>query len=76
MDLEKIMEQLRRDRLIICPHCGYEHHDPEMLQGLITYHGEEEPQEVYCYQCDKTFFVNEHVSRTFEEKKTIEEFDL
>ena len=76
-EIEKELEEMRKERCIICPHCGHEHDpsfDPEMLSGLVTYHGDEPPQEFQCQSCEKTFFVQEHVRRTFEEKKTLEEF--
>lgn len=79
IDLEKIREQFRKDKLIICPFCGKEHDpsdDPDILQGLVTYWGEEDPQEFYCYSCEKTFLVKEQVSRKFIEKKTMKEFNL
>lgn len=79
INLDKLMEEWKKKRSIICPHC--EHiHDPsidyEILEGLITYHGEDDPVEFTCYHCDKAFFVKEHVERVFEVKKTMKEFDL
>ena len=79
MNIEKIMEKRRKDRLIICPYCGYEHDISqhwEVMGSVVTYHGEEEPQEFTCQNCDEDFFVQEHVERTFEAKKTMKEFDL
>lgn len=79
IDLEKVMEKWRKDRLIICPYCGYEHNISqhwESMGKVVTYHGEDIPQEFTCQSCDKDFFVQEHVERTFESKKEMEEFDL
>lgn len=78
IDVEKLRERLRKERLVICPHCGYEHDSSqhfECMGKLVTYHGEEEPQEFTCQECFKVFFVKEHVERIFEEKKTMEEFE-
>ncbi len=78
IDFDKLKEKWRKERCVICPYCGYEH-DPaddfEMFSRIVTYHGEEEPQEFGCRKCPKLFFVKEYVERTFEEKKTKEEFE-
>jgi len=77
-EIDKLVEEFRRQRSIVCPYCEESHSldsDSEIFEGLITYHGEEAPQEFTCQTCDRTFFVKEHVARTFEEKKTREEFE-
>lgn len=80
MDIEKLKEEWRKKRSIICPYCGYIHDpsslDPDVLLWLVTYHGEDPPQEFYCDSCEESFYVQERVERTYEEKKTLKEFDL
>ena len=79
LDLKEFREKWRKDRCIICPYCKYEHDVSqhwEVMGRLVTYHGNEDgPVEFTCQSCDKNFFVKEWVERTFEEKKTVEEFD-
>ncbi|GAH27503.1 unnamed protein product, partial [marine sediment metagenome] len=49
----------------------------EVMGKVVTYHGGEDgPVEFTCQHCDKDFFVQEHVERTFVEHKTEKEFDL
>ncbi len=78
IDLDKFREKWRKERCVICPYCEHEH-DPqrefESFSRLVTFHGEEEPQRFICQVCGEEFFVKEWVDRTFEEKKTMKEFD-
>lgn len=77
--LNRITEEQRKAKIIICPHCEYEHdssRDPELLEGHVTYWGEDDAQGFCCYMCGKDFFVKEHVKRTFESKKILKEFEL
>ena len=50
---------------IRCPACSYLF-DPEDSSGLITYHGENGPQDVECPNCETAMSITEHVSRTYE----------
>ena len=65
LDLEQILEMYRRDREIHCPHCG-ELHPNDDFQYPVTYWGEDDPVELTCYECEKTFLVKEHIERTYE----------
>ena len=75
--LEMIDEQFKtwkESQEIKCPHCNrviYKSgnpHDVDM-EDLITYFGEECPQEMECYFCEETFTVQEFVERTFKVTK-------
>lgn len=61
---------------IECPHCetnlGLESFD---LRGLVTYWGEDGAVELECDNCEKTFFVEEHVRRYWGVAKTKEEIE-
>lgn len=48
---------------VICPHCGYAHVDPEFFCGITSYHGEDGPRSVTCWECGKDFVVIEVVAR-------------
>lgn len=78
MNLEQKMTEIEKNESIICPYCGFVHKyedDPELFYGLVTYYGEEEPQEFECSECEATFIVEEHVQRTFETKKLEDDED-
>ena len=56
---------------IKCPHCGDYYYRPggdtECLQHLVTYYGAEDgPVEIECDVCEKTFWVEERVERTYD----------
>lgn len=53
------------DREIICPYCKTEQSQDEKY-GHISYHGEDSKRKIQCEECDKEFWVEEFVSRTFE----------
>jgi len=63
------MEQFDHDRKIFCPHCGteYKFEPCDGGEDLVTYWGESNAVEIECLNedCEKTFFVTEHVNRTF-----------
>ena len=63
---------------IKCPHCeeeqNYEVCDGE-LSEVITFWGEEGAKEFECNHCEKNFFINEFLMRTFEVAKTEDDFD-
>ena len=54
---------------IECPHCGNNAVDFENLEGIVSYWGEGGADERVCGDCDKTFFIKEVVSRSFEVAK-------
>lgn len=62
---DKIFEQMRKDEEIDCPYCGYIH-EGEDTYDHITYHGEDPAKEMDCSNCDKPFWVQETVRRTYE----------
>lgn len=63
------MELYHHERKIWCPHCGEEYNfEPCDGDGaLVTYWGEGPAIERECSNedCEKTFYVTEHVDRTF-----------
>lgn len=59
-----IAEQQAREEAQ-CPACKYVF-DPEDLDGLVTYYGEDGPQDVCCPNCEASLTVNETVTREFE----------
>lgn len=61
---------------IHCPWCGKEYICDEGDEDLITYWGDGDIQEVLCYHCDKTFYVNEYVERTFKSGKVIKDYSV
>jgi len=80
MDIDKYLDDIgkkrREDQSIRCPHCNKLNYDPHNhysdfeLNNLVTYWGEDGPQEVYCEHCDALFWVKENVERTFDCAKT------
>jgi hypothetical protein len=58
-----------------CPHC-HAHYEVDACDGdgaLVTYYGEDGPVECECRECEKTFFVQERVRRTYASGRTVEE---
>ena len=50
---------------IQCPYCGHCHTEPEAWHDVVTYWGEEGPQEFECESCERDFTVEESVTRTW-----------
>ena len=71
--LDKRMAEMKEERTIRCPHCGEAFEEGEDYYDYISIHGEEGPQEAECGSCYKPFYVTEHVSRTYDCYKTLEE---
>lgn len=73
--IERWLEERRESMLIRCPHCGWVFDDDESF--CVSYHGSRDkggPYEIECCgACEKTFFVNEEVARTYESYKTRDE---
>lgn len=77
--LDRIHNERLEEESIRCPYCEEYYYQPggdsELLEGLVTYHGEDGPVEIECQNehCEKSFLVEEDVSRTYEVKKMGEE---
>jgi len=56
-----------------CPYCGreYDIHRDDLTGTLVSYWGDDSVHEIDCYQCERTFLVEEHVIREF----TVEKID-
>ncbi len=64
--IEKFRETYEEEHSCTCPHCGYDmNNEPEDMQDLVTYWGEEGKLKQECNSCDGEFFVEEHVDRTW-----------
>lgn len=70
--MKRMEEQYEKERQIICPYCDTIQSNDD-LDYPVTYHGEPSISEFYCQECEKTFFVREFVSRTYESAKTNDE---
>lgn len=73
---KRISDRYNKEHRIDCPHCG-QAQDIEFCDHpeLISYYGEDDPVMLMCQypSCEKTFFVKEHIDRTWKEGKTTEE---
>jgi hypothetical protein len=68
LDLAAWEKKFKESHEVTCPHCGRDYtRDSEFLSDneLITYHGEEGPVKVECTSCDKEFYIDEVVDRTY-----------
>lgn len=63
--LAEEQENTQREREIICPYCKGEQSQDEQYSH-ISYHGEDSKVKIQCENCDKEFWVEEIVIRTFE----------
>ena len=73
--LKRMRERHEKEHSVSCPHCGEKLYpdDIEFMEGLITYHGEDEAVKKECGFCEKDFWVKEDVDRTWKEFKTEKE---
>lgn len=71
--VDAMVERRRNEQEIHCPHCGAKYDFTSDDVGMVTYWGEDGPQELDCGSCEKTFFANESVYRTFTVGKTWDE---
>jgi len=58
-----------RTHHIKCPHCGKDYTDDtefHIAHNTISYYGDEGVCECECNSCEKTFYVEEHVDRTWD----------
>jgi len=70
MDIEKQLEQIRRETEARCPKCNHLFDGEELGDnGLITFWAEDGPQEVECPNCEAMLVIEESVSRTYEVKE-------
>jgi DNA-directed RNA polymerase subunit RPC12/RpoP len=70
-EIEKLIEEKRELERIRCPYCkevNYESGNPHdiNLTFFVTYWGESGPQEFECIHCERTFMVEEEVTRNFD----------
>ncbi len=56
---------------VICPYCG-EEQDISEARRLVTYWGEDGPQQRDCDHCGLSFMVEEHVSRSFTSRPMVQ----
>ncbi len=76
MDYETMKKQYEEEHSLKCPYCGEDYtHDSEFKEDLITYHGEDGIIKKECQQCEKEFYVEESVDRTWNVAKTKEEIE-
>jgi len=63
---------------IICPHCGHEYTDEDMIKSqhdLYKIASDEEPVEENCIICETTFTILGGYIPTYETFKTWDEYD-
>ena len=67
-DIDKFIEEQKREEEIHCPHCDglYDLSEIETDTGLITYWGGDNVIQLECSYCEKRFDVIEKVRRMFE----------
>jgi redox-regulated HSP33 family molecular chaperone len=70
IDRDQYIRDWRERQKIKCPYCNHEYDFTSEDMGMVTYWGEDGPQELTCDNCDKGFFADEHVDRTFTVGKT------
>lgn len=74
---EKMLEQMREEEKIRCPHCGLDQKldfcDGEYPE-LVTYWGGDDSHVLECVECEQEFKVMERVRRTFDVAKIGESF--
>lgn len=69
---KKWEEKYEKDRKIFCPFCGEEHED-EYYECISLYGTKKELWEVECVNCEKIYYVEEIVDRTYKSMKSEEE---
>ncbi len=73
LDIDKMMERMRKEEEIRCPFCDdlVENDDGAYP---VSYGGSENGAEKFeCHNCEKEFFVKENVRRIYDVAKTEEE---
>jgi len=75
-DFKKFEESFRKEHSLKCPFCGEDYTtDSEFKEDLITYHAEDGIIKKECQQCEKEFYVEEIIDRTWNVAKTKEEIE-
>lgn len=69
--MKRFEKRYEEEREIRCPYCESVQENDD-YQFPVTYHGEPSITEFECQECENTFFVKEHVSRTYDTGKTTE----
>ena len=70
IDYETMKKNYEEEHSLKCPYCGEDYtHDSEFKEDLITYHGEDGFIKKECQQCEKVFYVEESVDRTWTVKR-------
>jgi len=65
--LQRLQEEVRSKKYsneIICPYCNHEQ-DSETRCEHVSYWGEDSQCKITCEHCNKEFWVEERVERTF-----------
>ena len=65
-------KQYKKEREVTCPHCEHVCDNDDGFYP-VSYWAEDGPEERDCPSCEKTFFVEEHVARTWSTAKTAKE---
>jgi uncharacterized Zn-finger protein len=69
------LDEEMKKREIHCPYCSKEYDRESQLENLVTYWGEDGEVEVECGHCDKSYMVEEVVTRTYDVRKKEEKND-
>lgn len=69
--IERILQVYRDGMQIKCPHCGTIQPNDD-YQYPVSYWGEDGPIEWTCTECEKKFWVEEYVSRSYTVGKTLD----
>ncbi len=72
--MDRWERQYKADREVRCPHCDHLHDNDDGFYP-VSYWAEDGPEERDCEDCGKTFFVEEHVARTWKVGKTKADLD-
>ena len=69
--IDRIFEQRKEAEEIKCPHCHTIQPNDDW-QYPVTYWGDDENVEMECVECEKKFWVDEYVERTYTVGKAID----
>jgi hypothetical protein len=69
-ELDDRLTQWQRESEVRCPHC--DHLAPQDEGQFRSMWAEDGPEETTCEHCEKTFWVQEYVRRTYATAKTKE----
>jgi rubredoxin len=65
--IERDLARQKERRQIKCPACGYVFDFEDVVcSGLVTYWGQDGPQEWECPDCEACLVVTEHVTREYD----------